>query len=96
MVDLGGPVVVTWSYDGKVPGPVIRVNKGDIVRVTFTNQVARPTSVHWHGVALRNDMDGSLVTQQPIAPGAAFTYQFRPAEPGTYLYHPHIGVQQAR
>ncbi len=95
-VDLGGPVVRTWSYDGMVPGPVIRVTKGDIVRATFTNRVAQPTTVHWHGVALRNNMDGTLVTQQPIRPGAAFTYQFRASEPGTYWYHPHIGAQQDR
>lgn len=95
-VDLGGPVVRTWSYDGTVPGPVIRVNKGDTVRATFTSRIPQPTSVHWHGVALRNDMDGTLVTQQPIRPGASFTYQFRASEPGTYWYHPHVGVQQDR
>jgi multicopper oxidase len=38
-VDLGGPVVRTWTYDGVVPGPVIRVAKGDIVRVTFTSRI---------------------------------------------------------
>jgi multicopper oxidase len=95
-VDLGGPVVETWSYDGMVPGPVIRVTKGDILRATFTSRIPQPTSVHWHGVALRNDMDGSLVTQQPIQPGTAFTYQFKAAEPGTYWYHPHLGTQQDR
>src|SRR6266581_768363 len=95
-VDLGGPVVRTWSYDEMVPGPVIRVTRGDIVRATFTNRVVQPTTVHWHGVALRNNMDGTLVTQQPIRPGAAFTYQFRASEPGTYWYHPYIGAQQDR
>ena len=95
-VDLGGPVVQTWSYDGMVPGPVIRVTKGDIVRATFTSRIAQPTSVHWHGVALRNDMDGTLVTQHPIQPGASYTYQFKASEPGTYWYHPHIGTQQDR
>jgi FtsP/CotA-like multicopper oxidase with cupredoxin domain len=95
-VDLGGPVVQTWSYDGVVPGPVIRVSKGDIVRARFTNRIPQPTSVHWHGVALRNDMDGTLVTQQPIQPGESFTYQFTASEPGTYWYHPHLGTQQDR
>ena len=95
-VDLGGPFVQTWSYDGVVPGPVIRVTKGDIVRATFTSRIPQPTSVHWHGMALRNDMDGALVTQQPIQPGAAFTYQFKAAQPGTYWYHPHVGTQQDR
>jgi multicopper oxidase len=83
-VDLGGPVVHTWSYAGTVPGPVIRVTKGDIVRATFTSRIPQPTSVHWHGVELRNNMDGTLVTHQPITPGASFTYQFKASEPGTY------------
>jgi len=96
MVDLGGPVVATWSYDGMVPGPVIRVSKGDVVRATFTNRISQPTTVHWHGVELRNNMDGTLVTQQPIQPGASFTYEFRASEPGTYWYHPHVGTQADR
>ena len=96
MVDLGGTTVSTWSYGGTVPGPVIRVSKGDIVQATFTNKVAQPTSVHWHGVTLRNDMDGTLVTQQPVQPGASFTYRFRASEAGTYWYHPHSGVQLDR
>jgi multicopper oxidase len=95
-VDLGGPVKRTWSYDGMVPGPLLRVTKGDTVRVTFTSRIPQPTTVHWHGVSLRNDMDGTLVTQQPIQPGGSFTYQFRAAEPGTYWYHPHVGVQLDR
>src|SRR5579859_1351003 len=76
MVDLGGTMVSTWSYGGTVPGPVIRVNKGDIVQAAVTNNVSQPTTVHWHGVALRNDMDGTMVTQQPVQPGASFTYRF--------------------
>ena len=72
------------------------MTRGDIVRATFTSRIPQPTSVHWHGVAVRNNMDGTLVTQQPIQPSTAFTYQFRASEPGTYWYHPHIGTQQDR
>lgn len=96
MVDLGGPMVTTWSYGGTVPGPVIRVSKGDIVRATLTNHLTQPTTVHWHGVELRNDMDGTLATQRPIQPGASFTYEFKASEPGTYWYHPHVGTQLDR
>lgn len=96
MVDLGGPLVRTWSYNGRVPGPVIRVSKGDRVRATFTNDVPQVTTVHWHGVPLRNNMDGTLVTQQPIRPAESFTYEFKASEPGTYWYHPHIPSQQDR
>jgi len=75
---------VSLVAGGVVPGPVIRVTKGDTVRATFTNRVAQETAVHWHGVALRNDMDGTLVTQQPIRPGAGFTYEFKASEAGTF------------
>ncbi|MGF7235834.1 MAG: multicopper oxidase family protein [Frankia sp.] len=95
-VDLGGPVVSTWTYGGVLPGGAIRVRKGDVVEAVVTNGLPEATTMHWHGVALRNDMDGAPVTQTPIQPGKQFTYRFVAAEPGTYWFHPHIGVQQDR
>ena len=53
--------------------------------------------MHWHGVAIRNDMDGVPgMTQAPVPAGREFTYRFAVAEPGTYWYHPHVGVQLDR
>jgi FtsP/CotA-like multicopper oxidase with cupredoxin domain len=53
--------------------------------------------VHWHGVAIRNNMDSVPgITQPPVPPGREFTYRFAVAEPGTYWYHPHVGVQLDR
>ena len=50
--------------------------------------------MHWHGLALRNDMDGvPPVTQAPIAPGGQFAYEFVTPHPGTYWFHPHVGPQ---
>jgi multicopper oxidase len=96
-VDLGGVTVRTWSYQGAVPGPEIRVRKGDIVQAVLANRLPGPTTVHWHGVALRNDMDGVPgLTQAPVAAGGDFTYRFTAAEAGTYWYHPHAGVQLDR
>lgn len=96
-VDLGGRTVSTWAFDGTVPGPQIRVSAGDELRVRLTNALPDPTTVHWHGVAVRNDMDGVPgVTQPAVAPGRAFEYSFVVAEPGTYWYHPHVGVQLDR
>ena len=61
----------TWGYNAQVPGPELRVRAGDVVRARFTD----PTSVHWHGIALRNDMDGAAgVTQDAVAPDGMFTY----------------------
>lgn len=60
MIDLGGKVVPTWAYDGAVPGPQISLTAGDRLQVRLSNQLTAPTTVHWHGLALRNDMDGVL------------------------------------
>ena len=96
-LDLGGPKVNSWAYSDQLPGPVLRARAGDLLRVTLDNQLPAPTSIHWHGIALRNDMDGVPgVTQAPIAPGGRFTYEFTVSDPGTYFYHPHVGVQLDR
>lgn len=96
-VDLGGPVVNTWAYGDSVPGPLLRAQAGDLLRVHVDNQLPATTSVHWHGIALRNDMDGAPgMTQPPIKAGGSFTYEFTVPDPGTYFYHPHSGVQLDR
>jgi FtsP/CotA-like multicopper oxidase with cupredoxin domain len=96
-VDLGGPTVSTWSYGDTVPGPLLRATAGDLLRVSVDNELPADTSVHWHGVALSNDMDGVPgMTQQPIEAGGAFDYEFTVPDPGTYFYHPHSGVQLDR
>jgi len=79
-----------WTYNGEVPGPEIRVRKGDRVRVRFTNNLEEPTSIHWHGIRIDNAMDGvSGLTQEPVQPGASFVYDFEVPDAGTYWYHAH-------
>ena len=96
-VDLGGPVVTTWSYGGLVPGGVARIKAGEVIRATLTNELPEHTTIHWHGLALRNDADGVPgVTQQPVIPGAEHVYEFSAARPGTYWFHPHAGLQLDR
>lgn len=92
-LDLAGVLASTWAF-GSVPAPVIRLGAGDTLRATVRNELAGDTSVHWHGLALRNDMDGvPPVTQAPIASGEAFEYEFIAPHPGTYWFHPHVGPQ---
>lgn len=97
-VDLGGGTTAkTWTFDGRLPGKEIRLSAGDTLAVRLDNHLPAPTSVHWHGVALRNDMDGvPPVTQRAVAPGASFDYRFVTERPGTYWLHPHVGVQLDR
>ncbi|HTE66551.1 MAG TPA: multicopper oxidase family protein [Candidatus Binatia bacterium] len=93
-VDLGGPLVRTWAYDDAVPGRELRVTAGDVLRARVRNVLPAQTTVHWHGVALRNDMDGVPgLTQAPIDPGGEFIYEFTVPDPGTYFFHPHVGIQ---
>lgn len=91
-VDLGGSVADTVSYNGTVPGPLVRASVGDELAVTVRNRLDRTTSVHWHGIALRNDMDGASPATPDIAAGRDFTYRFSLPHPGTYWAHPHTGL----
>jgi multicopper oxidase len=87
-VDLGGPVVPTWSFGGQVPGPEIRLRAGQNLQALLVNRLPVETTVHWHGVAICNDMDGVPgMTQVPVPAGQEFTYSFAVAKPGTYWYH---------
>ncbi|MFF3968991.1 multicopper oxidase family protein [Streptomyces rubiginosohelvolus] len=97
-LDLGGGTsVASWAYGDRLPGREVRVTAGDTLALTLANHLPQPTSLHWHGLALRNDMDGVPgLTQRDIAPGAEFAYRFAVPHPGTYWFHPHSGVQQDR
>ncbi|MCX7622389.1 MAG: multicopper oxidase family protein [Thermomicrobium sp.] len=94
---LGSYRVTTFTYDGQLPGPELRVREGETLRVTLTNQLPEPTTIHWHGIPVPNAMDGvPEVTQPAVPPGGSFTYEFVVPVAGTYFYHTHIGLQLDR
>jgi FtsP/CotA-like multicopper oxidase with cupredoxin domain len=96
-LDLAGTVVPTWGYSDSIPGRTLRARAGDMVEVTVDNALAEATSIHWHGLAIVNAMDGVPgVTQGDIEPDTAFTYRFEVPHPGTYWFHPHHGLQLER
>lgn len=95
---LPGVKVNAYAFNGQVPGPSIRVQQGDRVRINVTNHLPDTTTVHWHGLILPNAMDGpAKITQDPIAHGGVYHYEFRAAQAGTFFYHSHdhIDRQQA-
>ena len=93
-VDLAGQTVSTWAYGDTIPGAGIRVTAGDRVRVAFTNDLPVETSIHWHGLAIRNDMDGVPGVTTPAVPsGGSFDYDFVVPDAGTHWFHPHTGLQ---
>ena len=89
-----GKIVKAKTYNGVVPGPEIRVEVGDKVRVIITNELTESTSIHFHGIRVPNEYDGvDPYTQKPVMPGETFTYEFTTLEPAVGIYHPHHDAQ---
>ena len=76
-----------WTYNGQVPGPTLRANEGDRIRVNFVNQGTHPHTIHFHGWH-PPEMDGSMPDHE-VAPGERFVYEFDAAPFGVHLYHCH-------
>ncbi|MBX3335336.1 MAG: multicopper oxidase family protein [Nitrospira sp.] len=80
-----------------IPGPEFRLKVGNQVIVHFLNKLpssnltpeANVSGIHWHGIELNNESDGTEVTQHAVAPGETFTYDFIVSRPGVFWYHPH-------
>jgi FtsP/CotA-like multicopper oxidase with cupredoxin domain len=90
-----GKQLEVWAYNGQVPGPTLRIKLGETLRVTFTNKLPQPTTIHWHGVRVPNAMDGvPNLTQPPVAPGKTFVYEFTPKDAGTFWFHPHVRASE--
>lgn len=91
-VDIGaGQHVEAWTYNGGLPGPLIRVRAGDRLIVHFSNHLPKPTTVHWHGLRVPIQMDGVPGVSQPeVQPGESFVYDFIVRDAGLFWYHPHV------
>lgn len=93
-----------WAYRdtsapvAAIPGPTIAVQQGQQLSVHLHNALPQSTTLHLHGVALPNDMDGSELTQMVVRPGESHHHDFVVTHPGTFWYHPHFDVadQMAR
>ncbi|WP_170361542.1 multicopper oxidase family protein [Ruegeria arenilitoris] len=78
------------SLSPDAPPPVLFGRQGEAMRLTVKNTLSDYTSMHWHGMRIRNDMDGvPYLTQMPLGQNESFTYEFTPPDAGTYWYHPH-------
>jgi manganese oxidase len=89
-----GRVVQAMTYNGMVPGPTLRGEDGDRVRVILRNELPESTAIHFHGLVTPNAMDGVPdITQPPVAPGETFVYEFTLRGPAVGMYHSHHHAQ---
>src|SRR5438876_3233726 len=84
-----GQAIRGFAYNGQVPGPLIEANVGDTVEVRLTNSLPHATTIHWHGIRVPAEMDGTEAVQPPVEPGQTFEYRFVVPDAGTFWYHSH-------
>ncbi len=94
-VAIAGRTAQGMTINGQLPGPTLRFREGEDVVINVRNNSDQPTSLHWHGLLLPGEMDGSPGFNgfPGIAPGESFTYRFHIRQSGTYWYHSHSGMQ---
>src|ERR671911_2024616 len=88
--EIGDNSVRMLAYNGSIPGPTLKVRQGSEILVHAVNEGDLEATVHWHGLRLDNEYDGTHQTQTPIPVGESFTYRLRFPDEGVYWYHPHI------
>jgi FtsP/CotA-like multicopper oxidase with cupredoxin domain len=80
-----------WAFEGRVPGPALRIKHGDEMWLRLVNKTPQALSLHFQGVRGPNAMDGAGgLTQNPVGPGESFEYRFTPPDPGTFLIRPCV------
>jgi FtsP/CotA-like multicopper oxidase with cupredoxin domain len=78
-----------YAFNGEVPGPTIEARVGEELVVVLKNGLPEPTVIHWHGLRVPAEMDGTDLTQELVKPGETFEYRFTPPDAGTFWYHSH-------
>jgi nitrite reductase (NO-forming) len=80
-----GTTFTYWTFDGTVPGPMIRVREGDTIELTLHNM---PDSQNAHSIdlhAVTGPGGGAVYTQ--TAPDGTTSFSFQALNPGLYVYH---------
>ena len=86
-----GKMIKTTGYNGSAPGPVLRLREGQPVTVDVFNETKVPEIVHWHGLFIPSEVDGSEEEGTPmVPPGGVRRYSFVPRPSGTRWYHSHV------
>lgn len=79
------------TYNGKVPGPTVRITSSEPVRIVLHNNLKVPSSLTFHGLVLPQGVSGlPHAGGGLVGPGQVYAYQFIPKQSGTYWYHPQV------
>lgn len=85
-----------WAYNGSLSGPLLEAKLGDTVKVHFRNELPSATTVHWHGLRVPAEMDGTMLMMDPVpAAGGTFEFEFTLRDTGLFWYHPHMNTDSA-
>ena len=83
-------IIGTVGYNGTSPGPLLRMKEGVPVTVNVVNDTDVPEYVHFHGLLIPSDVDGSEEEGTPVVPAhGKCSYRFSPTPAGTRWYHTH-------
>ena len=84
-------IIKTVGYNSSVPGPLLRLREGQPITIEVFNDTKEPELVHWHGLFIPSEMDGSAEEGTPfIGPLSSQRYSFTPRPAGTRWYHTHV------
>ena len=84
------------AYAGAIPGPLIRLRRGEELRLKFANKLPDPTTLSFPGLRAANAAAGiGGLTQERLQPGASADIRFVAPDSGFNLYLPHAGLTDA-
>jgi len=96
-VNITGKPAHAVAINGSLPGPTLHWRQGDQVTLQVSNQLGVDTSLHWHGIILPATMDGVPgLSFRGISPSESYLYRFNLNQSGTYWYHAHSSLQEAK
>jgi FtsP/CotA-like multicopper oxidase with cupredoxin domain len=79
-----GHLITTLTYDGRLPGPLLRATVGQPMRVDVYNETDSAERIHWHG------QDSALDAASHVPARSSRRMEFTPTRPGLYFYHSHL------
>jgi FtsP/CotA-like multicopper oxidase with cupredoxin domain len=89
--NINGKVIRLYGYNKELPGPLLKVKQGSLIKINFTNRLDLDTTIHWHGLRVENSNDGVPgMNQKVVKPNESFIYNLSFPDYGIYWYHPHV------